>query len=198
MIHFSKKLFFSFLYRWCERARERAWKKYGAHLGSSIEIKRAYKSKGLLGYPILIDGVNHTFDASNEPMYRMASGRKSQIDEPDRHIDYTDEKSRGIHKVEASIKSFGGGERRPTQHAANIDLQKTRCSSALALRGLMRGKLPAIDNSALPENGIPSLESSNPKESPELVDNNSSSKSNNAQTVAAKPASLETNEGKLC
>lgn len=128
-------------------------------------------------------------------MYRMASGRKSQTGQADRHIDYTDEKSKGIHKVEAFIKPFGAGER-PTQHAPTIDLQKTRFSSVLALRGLLRGKLPPIDPSAPNENGIPSSESSNTKESPELVDNNSFSKSNNAQTVAAKPASLETNEGK--
>ena len=142
-------------------------------------------------------GFNHTFDGSNEPMYSMASGRKSQIDLSDRHIDYTDEKSKEIHKVEASIESFGADERRPTQHAANIDLQKTQYSSALALRGLMRGKLPPIDPSALHENGIPLLESSSTKEYPELVDNNSSSKSNNVQTLTAKPASLETNEGKI-
>ncbi|CAF1303198.1 unnamed protein product [Rotaria sp. Silwood1] len=51
----SYQVFFSLpryykIIRWYERAQERVWKKYGVYIHSSIEIKRSYQSKGLLGY----------------------------------------------------------------------------------------------------------------------------------------------------
>ena len=135
----------------------------------SVEVKRAYRSKGLLGYKVLIDGFNNTFDAPNEPMHRIASGRKSQLDQTDRCIGFADEERAKILEMQASMKQFRADEQQLlTPHTGTSSLQKTRHPPLLAQRGLMRAQLQAIDHaptvsSVIHEAKNSSLEVSNSK-----------------------------------
>ncbi|CAF0754445.1 unnamed protein product [Didymodactylos carnosus] len=52
--------------KWYERARESAWKKNGGNFYSNPLSKRIYPKTGLLGYKVLIDGYNNTFDGVQE------------------------------------------------------------------------------------------------------------------------------------
>ena len=180
-----------FSFRWYERARERVWKKYGAQINNSIEIKRAYESKGLLGYKVWIDGFNNTFDASNEPIYRVASGRKSQIDQEEREK---------ILKMEASLENFSVDEQQlPTPPAAIISLQETRHRPILVQRGLMGEKLQAIDLAStissvvIHEASNSSLDLSSTEDSTSVTDLTYPI----LKSIVANPTSLEPTEGKL-
>lgn len=63
--------------RWYERAQERVWKKYGIKADSSLHLKRVYQRQGLLGYRVLIDGFNNTFDATSRKSQRHHFGTVS-------------------------------------------------------------------------------------------------------------------------
>ncbi|CAF4686041.1 unnamed protein product, partial [Rotaria sp. Silwood1] len=131
--------------RWCERARERVWKKYGVQNDSSVDIKRTYQSKGLLGYKVLIDGFNNTFDASDESMCPVASSRKWQRDQTNRSGDCTNEECEKILKIKAHMEQFVADEQQRTKSTAAINPRKSQHLPLLAQHGLLGAKTQPIN-----------------------------------------------------
>ena len=179
-----------------------------------MEIKRAYQSKGLLGYKVFIDGFNNNFDASNEQMCRVVSGRKSQTDQTDRSMGYSRAKRPKMSEIGASLKQFKADQPLQSQYAATIDLNRTRHPPRLAQRGLMGTKLQPINlaPATLPtrnEGSTSRSEISNTGDSVSLIDLNqqfaklifdtdSSSMSAGTESTIANPlVSVELNEGEL-
>ncbi|CAF1102494.1 unnamed protein product [Rotaria sordida] len=214
----SHQVFFSLpryykIIRWYERAQERVWKKYGVHIHNSIEIKRSFQSKGLLGYKVMIDGFNNTFDASNEPICSVTSSRKSKLDQTDRYSDYIDEENEKIHKMKAYMEGFGAVERQRTKPPAVNNLRKLRHIPFLSQYSLLDAKLQPIDltsiNSAVFLEGIMSPSEISNSQGPSsfigldhqcskfIFDMEKSLNISRTQLNAANPATFEPNKGKF-
>ncbi|CAF1316717.1 unnamed protein product, partial [Didymodactylos carnosus] len=69
--------------KWYECARESAWKKHGGNFYSNPQAKRIYPKTGLLGYKVLIDGYNNTFDVVHEQFLQQQSSVTKQIGDSD-------------------------------------------------------------------------------------------------------------------
>jgi hypothetical protein len=204
------KIHVSFLSRWYERARVAVWKKHGVYIDSSVQIKRDYQSKGLLGYKVFIDGFNNTFDASHESTGSVASGRKSQTDQSDRYSGYTDDEREQILKMKVYMKQFGANEQQRTKSTVSINVQKSRNPPLLAQHGLFGAKMQAIsfaptNHSVVLEDIVSSSEFSSPsslisldQQSPKIIgDTEKPVNIYRTQSAATKPASLKPNEGEF-
>lgn len=113
-------------YSWYERARERAWKKYGGRFHNLSQLKRVYPKKGLLGYKVLIDGYNNTFEVPPEQLRNIRSGATAKSNDSDRYIGYTDEEREKIIKTKAFVKDFALDERKRQKQIAAANLQQSR------------------------------------------------------------------------
>ncbi|CAF3760901.1 unnamed protein product [Adineta steineri] len=98
--------FYCRIISWCERAREKTWKKYGGQNSTVIQTKRIYPEQGLLGYKVLIDGYNNTFEIPSEQLQLVRSDRG------DRYITLTDEEREKLIHTKALMKQFSSDERR--------------------------------------------------------------------------------------
>ena len=113
------------LFRWYECARERVWKKFGGHIYSQNPGKRFYAQKGLLGYKVLIDGYNNTFEVPPEQLRNIRSGTL-QGEKSDRYGYYSDEEREKLIQMKAFMKQMALDERRRAKQIAAINLQQTR------------------------------------------------------------------------
>ncbi|UJR36041.1 hypothetical protein I4U23_028778 [Adineta vaga] len=93
---------------WCERAREKTWKKFGGQL-STAQTKKIYPETGLLGYKVLIDGYNNTFEVPPEQLRIIRSDNASRTD---CYLGFSDEEQEKILQMKTSMKKFASDERR--------------------------------------------------------------------------------------
>ncbi len=114
------------LFSWYERARERAWKKFGGYFYIKTQPKRVYPKNGLLGYKVLIDGYNHTFEVPLEQRPGIRPSDKSQSIEVDPYIGYSNEEREKIIRTKMFMKQSVLDERRRTKQIAALNLQKER------------------------------------------------------------------------
>jgi hypothetical protein len=116
-----------FLNRWYERAREKAWKKYGGHFYSTSQTKRIYPKQGLLGYKVLIDGYNNTFEVPSEQLHSLRSAGTLKTDQNStRYVGFSDEEREKIIKMKSFVKDFALDERKRAKQIAAINLQQSR------------------------------------------------------------------------
>ncbi|CAF4735661.1 unnamed protein product [Rotaria sp. Silwood1] len=111
---------------WYERARERAWKKYGGRFYTTTQTKRVYPETGLLGYKVLIDGYNNKFEIPIEQLRGAHSNNASKSDQFIRYIGFSDEEREKIIQTKAHMKQFALDERRRAKQIAVAHLQQSR------------------------------------------------------------------------
>ncbi|CAF4284594.1 unnamed protein product, partial [Rotaria sp. Silwood2] len=111
---------------WYERARERAWKKYGGRFYTTTQTKRIYPETGLLGYKVLIDGYNNKFEVPIEQLRGARSSNSSKSDQMIRYAGFSDEERAKIIRMKAHIKQFALDERRRAKQIAAVNLQQSR------------------------------------------------------------------------
>ncbi|CAF4723350.1 unnamed protein product [Rotaria sp. Silwood1] len=199
--------------KWYERAQERVWKKYGVYIHSSTEIKRFYQSQGLLGYKVMIDGFNNTFDASNVPICSVTSSRQSKLEQADRCSGYTDEEREKIVKMKTYMKEFGATKRQQAKPPAVNNLQKLRHPPFLSQNSLLNAKQQPTDltsiNSPLfledimtpseicNSQDLSSFIGLNHQSSKFIFDIEKLSKVSKTQLNTANPTTFESNKGKF-
>ena len=122
-----------YYYSWYECARERAWKKYGGRFHYITQNKRVYPKKGLLGYKVLIDGYNNTFEVPPEQLRNIRSGSTLK---PDHYICYSDEEREKIIKMKAYIKQTALDDRKRAKQIAAANLQSRRPPALLPLSSI--------------------------------------------------------------
>lgn len=115
-----------FFSSWYERAREKAWKKFGGRSYTTTQTKRIYPQEGLLGYKVLIDGYNNTFEVPAEQLRPIRSGNGAQADKADRYAGYSDEEREKIIHMKIFMKQFALDERRRAKQIAATNLQQSR------------------------------------------------------------------------
>ncbi|CAF0832820.1 unnamed protein product [Adineta ricciae] len=93
---------------WCERAREKTWKRFGGQF-STPQTKRVYPEAGLLGYKVLIDGYNNTFEVPPEQLQLPHSRNASQ---PDVSTGFSEEDREKILRTKNFMQSFHSDDRR--------------------------------------------------------------------------------------
>ena len=192
------------LSRWCDRARERVWKKYCVAIDHSIETKRAYQSKGLLGYRVLIDGFNNTFDPSVVSDLSEASRSQAHTDQMIRNSTYTDEEREKILKTKVSMKQFLASQPR-TKTGSNSFGRRSRNPPLLAQHGIMGAKMQTINfttmnPSIVSENFVSSSGFSQSQDRSSTTDcGHQSSKLNTniTQSVVFDSVSVKPNESEL-
>lgn len=165
----------SFLSRWYDRARERVWKKHGAPLDHSIEIKRSVQSRGLLGYRVLIDGFNNTFDPSVVSNSSEASRSQANIEELIRYNTYSNEERENMLKTKVYMKQFLASHPRRAKTVANSFGRRSRNTPLLAQHGIMGARMQAVNyttknSSVLSENFTSSSEFSHSQDRSTIVD----------------------------
>ncbi len=111
---------------WYERAREKAWKQYGGGFYITNQRKRVYPKQGLLGYKVLVDGFNNTFEVPEEQLRNKRSGRNFKSDENIRYAGFSEEEREKIIKRKAFIKDFALDERERAKQTVAANLQQTR------------------------------------------------------------------------
>lgn len=131
--------------RWYERAQVRVWKKHGVPIDTSAALKRDALSRGLLGYKVLIDGFNNTFDASNASNCSAVSDKRSQTNEADRYIGYTNEERERILKMKAYMKKFVADTKQWGKSTPANIRQKSRHPPLLAQHGLLGAKMQTVN-----------------------------------------------------
>ena len=89
-------------------------------------MKRVYPKKGLLGYKVLIDGYNNTFEVPPEQLRSIKSGGTLKSNDSDRYIGYTDEEREKIIKTKNYVKDFALDERKRAKQIAAANLQQSR------------------------------------------------------------------------
>ncbi|UJR10034.1 hypothetical protein I4U23_014257 [Adineta vaga] len=118
--------FYYKIIRWCERAREKAWKKYGGQFLTSNQSKRVYPERGLLGYKVLIDGFNNTFESPEEQLRRVRKSTPLKSDDVDRWVSFNEDERQKILKTKLFVKAIALNERKRTKQIAAANLQRTR------------------------------------------------------------------------
>jgi hypothetical protein len=114
------------LFSWYERARERAWKKFSGYFYTKTQTKRVYPKQGLLGYKVLIDGYNHTFEVPLEQRPGIRPSDKSQSIEVDPYIGCSNEEREKIIRTKMFMKQSVLDERQRTKQIAALNLQQER------------------------------------------------------------------------
>jgi hypothetical protein len=87
------------------------------------QTKRIYPRKGLLGYKVLIDGYNNTFEVPTE---QHRTVRSSGTPRSDQYVGYNDEERRKIHQMKIFMKQFALDERQRAKQIAATNLQQSR------------------------------------------------------------------------
>ncbi len=118
--------FYCRIIRWYERARERAWKKSGGRSLNTSPTKRVYPEQGLLGYKVLIDGYNNTFEVPPEQLRNVRSGSTFKSDQSDRYVGYTEEEREKIIQTKTFVKEFALDDRKRAKQIAAAHLQQSR------------------------------------------------------------------------
>jgi len=118
--------FYCKIINWYERARERAWKKYGGRFYYISQTKRVYPKQGLLGYKVLIDGYNNTFEVPPEQLRNVRSSGTLKSDQNNRYIGFSDEEREKIIKTKAFVKEFALDDRKRAKQIAAANLQQSR------------------------------------------------------------------------
>lgn len=103
---------FFFSRSWYERAREKAWKKYGGRFCTTSNVKRVFPETGLLGYKVLIDGYNNKFEVPSEQLRGPHQNDTISVDHGDLYAGFTNEERDKIIQMKAHIKQFALDERR--------------------------------------------------------------------------------------
>ena len=109
---------------WYERAREKAWKKFGGRFYTPSQTKRVYPAKGLLGYKVLIDGYNNEFEV---PAEQLRSLRSSQ---GFRYVGFSNEEREKIAQMKAYVKDYAMDDRARNKHIIAARRQPTYVSQA--------------------------------------------------------------------
>ncbi|CAF3910026.1 unnamed protein product [Rotaria sordida] len=126
--------FYCKIINWYERAREKVWKKYGGHLYNTSQGKRIYPKQGLLGYKVLIDGFNNTFEVPLEQLRNVRSGGSTiRSDQNDYYHILNDKEQEKINKMKIFIKNFALDERKRAKQIAAENLQQSRRPRLLLL-----------------------------------------------------------------
>lgn len=112
-----------FISSWYERAREKAWKKYGGRFYNPGQSKRVFPKTGLLGYKVLIDGCNHNFEVPTE---QSRNAKKTSEQDDFRYSLYTSEERMRIHQVRNAIKESSIDDRTRAKQVALLNLKKSR------------------------------------------------------------------------
>ena len=97
-----------FNYSWCERAKEKTWKRFGGQF-STPQTKRVYPETGLLGYKVLIDGYNNTFEV---PPEQFRSPHSRSASRPDISTGFSEEDREKILRTKNFMQSFQSDDRR--------------------------------------------------------------------------------------
>ena len=118
--------FYCRIISWYERAREKAWKKYGGRFYNSTQSKRVYAKQGLLGYKVLIDGYNNTFEVPTEQLRIVRSGGTVKSENTDRYIGFTNEEREKIVRMKNFVKDFALDDRKRAKQIAAANLQQAR------------------------------------------------------------------------
>ncbi|CAF0836993.1 unnamed protein product [Rotaria sordida] len=118
--------FYCKIISWYERARERAWKKYGGCFYTPTQTKRVYPETGLLGYKVLIDGYNNKFEVPIEQLRGARSTILSKSDQFNRYIGFSDEEREKIIHMKAHMKQFALDERQRAKQIATQNLKQSR------------------------------------------------------------------------
>lgn len=84
-----------------------------------------YPQNGLLGYKVLIDGYNNTFEVPPEQLRNVRSGAV-QGEKSDRYAFYSDEEREKLIRMKAFMKQMALDERRRAKQIAAINLQQNR------------------------------------------------------------------------
>ncbi len=113
-------------FSWYERARETAWKKFGGHFYTLTQTKRVYPRQGLLGYKVLIDGYNNTFEVPTEQLRNVHSSGTSRSDKSDLNIGYNEDERRKILQTKIFMKQFALDEQQRAKQIAATNLQHSR------------------------------------------------------------------------
>jgi hypothetical protein len=92
-----------------------------------IQTKRVYPEKGLLGYKVLIDGYNNTFEVPPSPLRPVRSGSTFRTD---RYIGFNDEEREKLIQTEAFMKQFTMEDRDRAKKTGLTHLQKSYRSLA--------------------------------------------------------------------
>jgi len=119
---------------WYERAREKAWKKFGGRFYTPTQTKRVYPKQGLLGYKVLIDGYNNTFEVPSDQLHRVRSSGITRSDKTDLYVGYSDEEREKIIQMKTFIKQFALDERQRAKQIAATHLQQSRRPPLLSRR----------------------------------------------------------------
>ncbi|CAF0910687.1 unnamed protein product [Adineta ricciae] len=112
--------------RWCERAREIAWKKYGGQFMTSTQSKRVYPLHGLLGYKVLIDGFNNTFETPEEQLRHVRQSAAVKSNESARYLGFNEEERQKIFKTKLIVQDIALSERIRAKQIAAENLRHTR------------------------------------------------------------------------
>jgi hypothetical protein len=114
------------LHSWYERAREKAWKKYGGRFQSTSQTKRIYPKKGLLGYKVLIDGFNNTFEVPIEQFHGAPSASTTRSEQDSRYAGFSEEERDKLIRMKSFVKEFALDDRKRAKQIAAANLQQSR------------------------------------------------------------------------
>jgi hypothetical protein len=92
-----------------------------------IQTKRVYPEKGLLGYKVLIDGYNNTFEVPPEQLRNARSGGALRTG---RYIGFNDEEREKLIQTKAFMEQFTMDDRQRAKQTALIHLQQSHRSLA--------------------------------------------------------------------
>jgi len=141
--------FYCKIISWYERAREKVWKKHGGHFYSASQTKRIYPKQGLLGYKVLIDGYNNTFEVPPEQLRNIRSSGASQIDQIDRYIGYSEEEREKLIQMKKFVKQFALDDRKRAKQIAQANLQQSRRPPLLLPSSSTEHKKHSMQNSEI-------------------------------------------------
>ncbi|CAF0910183.1 unnamed protein product [Adineta ricciae] len=125
LIYVSVPLYYRII-RWCERAREKTWKKYGGQFMTSNQNKRVYPLHGLLGYKVLIDGFNNTFETPEEQLRHVRKSAALKSNESDRYLGFSAEERQKIFETKLIVQDIALSERKRAKQIAAENLRHTR------------------------------------------------------------------------
>ena len=111
-------------YSWYERAREKAWKKFGGRFYTPSQTKRVYPAKGLLGYKVLIDGFNNEFEVPAEQLRNLRSSQGH------RYAGFSAEEREKMIKMKAYVKDYAMDDRTRNKHIVATRRHPTYLSQA--------------------------------------------------------------------
>lgn len=110
-------------------------------------MKRVYPKKGLLGYKVLIDGYNNTFEVPTEQLRSIKSGGTAKSNDTDRYIGFTHEEREKIIQTKNYVKDFALDERKRAKQIAAVNLQQSRRRPIFLNQLSVEHRKPSTQNS---------------------------------------------------